>query len=441
MNVIEPRKCLGACVLCGFLCTAVVHAQVPMGFGKICVSGCNSAPPPPPPPPPKTPAQLQYEKAMALNDKGLKALRDGETAEALEYFKEASELEPTNAAIASNIERAEEQLRQDKIDEAANNFNDKGLDALQRGDTATALFYFDKAGELKPEDPTFRDNRRHTLERQTRQEGLALNKKGNEAFVKGDFAAAVKYYQEAQKKLPNDPIIAQNLSQAEEQEADAEAKRDAAAARISARFETLWPSAHGRAEVKAGSATGSRAEEVSFIDERGPGKLKRVASPGARLLDDQGFVGNTGPPGSVPDGGPLSNGAYDQAVVANKKGSINRTPQGPLGKPNEPWDSNPPILPSGQGVFAASWQPLPPDRETPELKVQHDVVNAAQKREADMDAKLAAAEAAPKRDQMEVMRRKDAWNKAHDATITEQKKYNALVDRSFHPRDPKPSRQ
>jgi hypothetical protein len=378
---------------------------------------------------------------MALNDKGLKALRDGETAEALEFFKEALELEPTNTTIASNVERAEKQLRQEKIDEAATDFNNKGMDALSHGDTATALYYLQKASELEPEDPTIRDNLRYALERQTRKEGVALNQKGVQAFVKGDFAAAVKYYREAQKKLPNDPIIEQNLRQAEKQEAEAEAKKDAAVARLSGRFKTLSSSANGRAEVEAGSATGSRAKEVSFIDERGPDKLKRVASSGARLLDAQGFVSNTGPPGSMPDGGLLSNGAFDQAVVANKKGSVSRTPQGPLAKPNQPWDNKAPVVASGEGVFAASWQPLPPDRETPELKAQHDVVNAAQKREADMDAKLAAAEAAPKRDQMEVVRMKDEWNKAHNAAITEQKKYNALVDRSFHPRDPKPSRQ
>jgi hypothetical protein len=379
---------------------------------------------------------------MALNDKGLKALRDGETAEALAYFKEASELEPNNTAIADNIERAEEQLREEKIDEAATDFNNKGMEALNHGDTATALYYLHKASELEPEDPTIRDNLRHALEVQTRQEALALNHKGVKAFEKRDFAAAVKYYREALKKLPNDPVIMQNLRQAEEQEAEAEAKKDAGVASISARFKALSPSAEGsdRAEVEARSATGSRAEEVSFIDERGLDKLKRVASPGASLLDAQGFVRDTGTPGSVSNGGPLSNGAYDQAVVANKKGSISRTPQGPLGKPNQPWDDKAPVVASGEGVFVQSWQPLPPDRETPELKAQHAVVNAALKREADMDAKLAAAEAAPKRDQMEVMRRKDEWNKAHDATITEQKKYNALVDRSFHPRDPKPSR-
>jgi hypothetical protein len=131
----------------------------------------------------------------------------------------------------------------------------------------------------------------------------------------------------------------------------------------------------------------------------------------------------------------VSNRAYDQAVAAMGAGTINYVPAGPLAKPNDPWDEGKkPISPTGEGVFAGSWQPLPPDRETPELKVQHARVTEAQEREAAVDAKLTKLESAPNPDRMEIFRLKNEWNKAENDTAQAQKDYSRLVDKSFHPK-------
>jgi hypothetical protein len=59
-------------------------------------------------------------------------------------------------------------------------------------------------------------------EAQRREEAVKQNEKGNKAYVAGDWKTAVNYYKKARKLSPNDPIIRQNL-----QNAEAPAKRQA----------------------------------------------------------------------------------------------------------------------------------------------------------------------------------------------------------------------
>lgn len=68
----------------------------------------------------------------------------------------------------------------------------------------------------------WRAERKAEREAQRRSEAIQQNDLGNKAYSAGDWKTAVKYYKKARKLSPNDPVIRQNL-----QNAEAPAKRQA----------------------------------------------------------------------------------------------------------------------------------------------------------------------------------------------------------------------
>jgi tetratricopeptide (TPR) repeat protein len=112
--------------------------------------------------------------------------------------------------------------------------NQKGVAAYQNRDWAAAIKFFQDALKLSPHDVIIRQNlknaesaetaRQQDAERQRQlQEANNLNSKGNAAFRNRNWAEAIQYYREALQFSPNDFAIQHNLESAEIMQRGAEA--------------------------------------------------------------------------------------------------------------------------------------------------------------------------------------------------------------------------
>lgn len=92
--------------------------------------------------------------------------------------------------------------------------NNKGNAAFQRGDYTAAVSYYEKALRALPRDSVVKDNLVRARAALVRKRAIETNALGNQAFNKGDYRSAVSFYEKALKDLPSDTVVAQNLRNA-----------------------------------------------------------------------------------------------------------------------------------------------------------------------------------------------------------------------------------
>jgi tetratricopeptide (TPR) repeat protein len=88
--------------------------------------------------------------------------------------------------------------------------NQLGIDAAKRGDWAAALQYYEQAHAAYPSDPVIADNVRSAR-------GTNFNEEANAAYDQGDYARAVEFYRKALELKPESTVIRENLAAAENQ--------------------------------------------------------------------------------------------------------------------------------------------------------------------------------------------------------------------------------
>lgn len=86
-------------------------------------------------------------------------------------------------------------------------FNETGNTYLKSGDFQTAVNYYQQSLQYIPNDPVVQNNLRQA-------EGSLFNVQGNQAYEKGDYRSAMQYYQQALDKKPESDVIRQNLENA-----------------------------------------------------------------------------------------------------------------------------------------------------------------------------------------------------------------------------------
>jgi Flp pilus assembly protein TadD len=239
---------------------------------------------------------------MDLNSQGLVLLEKGNTAEALEYFRHALEVEPDNEDIARNATRAEQQLRWEEIDRAATAINEQGNQAYRKGSLDEARGYYLKALDLEPDDPVLKRNLKNvddTLRRRHMAEvANTLNEQGNQAYRNGKLEEAREYYRKALEVNPGEPTIVRNWKDANDglaREAKALAQMHAAHSRVSSRLATLFAAASNPRLQDAGPSTGSGSESLSFVNGTAAEELESASHAGAaaRASDDLEFIKGT----------------------------------------------------------------------------------------------------------------------------------------------------
>uniref|UniRef100_A0A1I8GAJ9 Stress-induced-phosphoprotein 1 n=3 Tax=Macrostomum lignano TaxID=282301 RepID=A0A1I8GAJ9_9PLAT len=202
-----------------------------------------ASPPPPPKEEPKPSASAdqslteEEKKANALKEQGNSAYKAKQFDQAIELYKQAMELAPTNVSLYTNTAavRFEQQRYEDCIAECQkgieigreNNADFKLIaKALARiananvklGNLREAKRYFDKSlSEHRAPDVI---KRAQEIERQLKQleEQAYINPelaeeekaKGNEQFSNGKFPDAIRHYSEAIRRNPDDPRLYSN---------------------------------------------------------------------------------------------------------------------------------------------------------------------------------------------------------------------------------------
>ena len=155
----------------------------------------------------------------------------------------------------------EEQRRKEAAEE-----NRAGQEALDSEDWGTAIDKFESALELNPDNQLYQQNlqyaRQKLAEAQAdarRKEQASLeNHEGVEAFAKRDWTTALRYFQQASDRWPDNPVYVKNLYNAQRQvdrvQRDASAANDMAVL-IGQMVDTLPSLSGGGPDFDRGSAT------------------------------------------------------------------------------------------------------------------------------------------------------------------------------------------
>lgn len=256
-----------------------------------------------------------------------------------------------------------------------------------------------------------------------RREAIRLNEEGIAAFNRHDFDLAVQKYNDALAKMRN-PHDRETIQKNRQRAIDAKSREADDRARVRAQ------------EIIRHAADDIVAQPTTDGSGFSHGSPSRPASPSG--FSNTHTAANSSPGSGF--GGRGQNRAYGQAVTADHYGHQGFSMPGPNAKPNQVFDgTQATAVPTNGGVFVGSgWRPLPPERETPELRNQHRVVDRAQVQMAALDRQLRAAQSAPQRDTVAISKLHAQWAAAQTATLAAQKDYNQMVDKSFHPDAPPP---
>lgn len=159
------------------------------------------------------------EKAIALNEQGIAAFKDGRAEDALTLFKQAAVLDETNATIRRNVARCYGHL-------AAAAFRERRLDDAARD--------YKLAADQEPDNPSWPIGRATALMEDRRNRdaivileavvkahpklATAHSRLGLACYHVGRVADAIRSWKEALKLDPKDAIARENLPRAEREE-------------------------------------------------------------------------------------------------------------------------------------------------------------------------------------------------------------------------------
>lgn len=145
---------------------------------------------------PPSPAEIAAQQAYALNEDGISAMNAGNYARAEQLFDQASKKTPYDATIAGNLKAARNLQRFQAV-------FPQGVDALKSQNYAEAIRYFEQADSIIPNSPTIQKWLELARDGVKDQTMLSLNDQGNTSYNTQDYAAAVRYYEQALKNVPN----------------------------------------------------------------------------------------------------------------------------------------------------------------------------------------------------------------------------------------------
>lgn len=204
--------------------------------------------------------------------------------------------------------RAEYEAQQ-AVRRQALQLNDLGIQASKNGDFAQAADYYERAHNIDPSDPVILDNLNSAR-------GSQHNEDGNRLYEAGDFEAAAKAYERALELKPQSDVIRGNLEDARRQleyQREAAAKRDAAQeqmrkakGRIQSQLSAFQselsapPVPGGGLSFKGGEGAGGQGRPGGDDDGLHPLAFKNMKPPQPALEQEE----------SRPSGG--SRGAWEQ---------------------------------------------------------------------------------------------------------------------------------
>lgn len=99
--------------------------------------------------------------------------------------------------------------------ENANAFNRAGNRHYEKGRYAEAIKDYEMALRFDPGNATLKENLRDARRALAEMQATKSNNSGNAAYKAGNLEEAVKHYRTAHRNAPNDPVIKENLANAE----------------------------------------------------------------------------------------------------------------------------------------------------------------------------------------------------------------------------------
>lgn len=112
-----------------------------------------------------------------------------------------------------NMIRSAQQRAAERRMQTANGLNEKGHEQYRQGNWAAAAQFYREALKVSPNDPVIQQNLRNA---EAREKARSLNLKGIAASQNLDWAAAARYFSDALQATPDDAVIQRNLKQMED---------------------------------------------------------------------------------------------------------------------------------------------------------------------------------------------------------------------------------
>jgi tetratricopeptide (TPR) repeat protein len=112
-----------------------------------------------------------------------------------------------------NIIKNARQRAADRRAQTANGLNEKGHEQYGKGNWAAAAQFYREALKVSPNDPVIQQNLKNA---EAREKARSLNLKGIAASQDLDWAAAARYFREALQATPDNPVLQRNLKQMED---------------------------------------------------------------------------------------------------------------------------------------------------------------------------------------------------------------------------------
>jgi tetratricopeptide (TPR) repeat protein len=111
-----------------------------------------------------------------------------------------------------NLFRNMKQQAAERRAQKARDINLKGNEQYSKGNWSEAIRLYREALKVTPEDPVIQQNLKNA---EAKEKAYSLNSKGVDAYQYRNWAAAVRSFREALQATPDDPVIQKNLKEAE----------------------------------------------------------------------------------------------------------------------------------------------------------------------------------------------------------------------------------
>lgn len=188
--------------------------------------------------------------------------------------------------------------QQEKRHQEAAADNKAGQEALDSQDWATAIEDFQNALAIDPDNALYQQNLQYAREKlaeaqadaRRKDQARLENHQGVEAFAQRDWVTALRYFQQAIDRWPDNPVYVKNLQNTQKQvervQRDASAANDMAAA-IAQMVDTLPALGGAQGDVDNGSSKSSaNNSQLSFIDADSVVDARKVPSGLPKFVED-----------------------------------------------------------------------------------------------------------------------------------------------------------
>lgn len=165
-----------------------------------------------------------------------------------------------------NMIRDARQRAAERRTQAAHGLNEKGHEQYRKGNWLAAAQFYREALKIAPDDPVIQQNLKNA---EAREKARSLNLQGIAASQTLDWAAAARYFREALQAAPDDPVIQRNLKQMEDILASEE-----------------------RSRIDQQNATRERKMSEAAREKRETEQRRRLAQQNAAFADLQADAGN-----------------------------------------------------------------------------------------------------------------------------------------------------